>query len=224
MEYTLENKKILFIEDDETLLDEMSDYFDKNGNEIFAAENLKQAKNIISNESLDIIVLDVILPDGDGIEFLRKMKNSTPVIIMSSLDEEEVILSSYTGGAIDYIIKPCSMKLLEVHMVLRSFSKSKSIISSFGLELDVKKRCLTYKKKNIQLTGSEFNILHFLMMNAGKFYHSEEIYENVWRAPSLKTTTIKRHLSTLRCKLKEATKLNLIVTEFGKGYCFILED
>ena len=92
-----------------------------------------------------------------------------------------------------------------------------------GLTVNASKRTVFYRQKPVQLTSSEFNILWFLIRNRGEFFHADKIYERVWQAPSLNTTTIRRHLSTLRQKLKEISNENLVVTEFGKGYAFVAE-
>lgn len=224
MNYTVENRKVLFVEDDIELLTKMKKFFVEKGNNVLVANSISKAKEVMLNNTFDIIVLDIILPDGEGLEIFKFLDNSIPVIILSDISSEEMIISSYSLGAIDYIVKPCSMELLEIHIALRLTPKSQSIISLFGLTLDFRLRTLVFNEKNIILTASEFNILYFLMKNAGKFFRSEEIYENVWKAPSLQTTTIKRHLSTLRCKLKESTNKNFIITEFGKGYSFLSEN
>lgn len=221
MTFEVTDRKILFVEDDKALLKELTEYFKGNGNVVFAADTLKAAREILERERLDAIVLDVILPDGEGPELLKEDKKRPPVVILSDLGGEEDVLSGLFSGAVDYVVKPCSPKLLETRLALRLLPKQSSRILLHELELDASLRTVKYRKKTISLTGSEFNVLHFLMLHAGEFFSSKEIYEYVWKAPSLRTTTIKRHLSTLRCKLKEVTDRNLIVTEFGKGYCFV---
>lgn len=220
-------RKLLFVDDDTDLRDTMVRYFSARQNEVFSAGNLADARmlfrNAVFSDTLfDAIVLDVILPDGDGLEFLKELEHIPPVIILSSLGSESDMLSCFFSGAVDYIVKPCSMQLLETRLALRLLPKPESCITIHHLKLDTRRRTVTFKGQVISLTGSEFNILHFLMLHPDEFFRSEEIYENVWKAPSLQTTTIKRHLSTLRCKLKEVTNCNLIITEFGKGYCFPL--
>ena len=83
----------------------------------------------------------------------------------------------------------------------------------------------TDMQKEIHLTSSEFNILHFLMTHPNQFFLANEIYEQVWKSKSLNTTTIKRHLSTLRRKMIEVEpKKTFILTQFGNGYAFISEE
>ena len=112
------------------------------------------------------------------------------------------------------------MNILETRIRLRFLPASRAKISCCGLHIDSNKRTASYCGNLLTLTSSEFNILWFFMNHPNRFFTSDEIYENVWDAPSLQTTTIRRHLSTLRQKLKSATGETLIHTAFGKGYAF----
>lgn len=219
----IEGRKILFVEDNEEYLNETTKYF-SSANEVYAARTLKRAKEILDYCRPDAVVLDVILPDGEGLELLRENRELPPVLILSGLSGDGNVLEGLSSGAVDYVIKPCSPAVLEARLALRLLPKKEAVLCIHGLELDLNRRTVKYLQKPLTLTGSEFNILHLLMSHAGEFFTSEAIYEEIWKAPSLQTTTVKRHLSTLRCKLKEVSSLNLIVTEFGKGYCMIAEE
>lgn len=214
------NRRILFVEDDSRLLNEMTGWFRERGNLVWGADCLREAKAILENVQPEMIVLDIILPDGSGLELLRNLSPVPPVIVLSDLGNEENILEGFQAGVVDYIVKPCSMRLLEARMKLRFLPHNECVCVYGGLRLDSCKRSVHYFGKPVPLTSSEFNILWFLMKNPGKFFSADEIYEQVWSAPSLQTTTIRRHLSTLRQKLKELSKENIIHTEFGKGYAF----
>ena len=144
-----------------------------------------------------------------------------PVIILSSLDGEDRILTGLTSGATDYVVKPCSMRLLETHIALRLLPKSDAVEIFGGFSVNANTRTVKYKNMPISLTPSEFNILFFLVKNRGRYFTADEIYEKIWCAPSLHTTTIRAHLSSLRRKLKTAMpESTIICTEFNKGYCF----
>ena len=160
------------------------------------------------------MLLDVILPDGSGLKLLERA-GDTPVIILSDLGSDGNVLEGFSAGAADYVV-------IEARMSLRLLPRANAQISSYGLVLDLAKRTAVYNKRQLDLTSSEFNILMFLMQNAGKFFTAAEIYEQVWKMPYLNTTTIKAHLSNLRKKMLAASKscAELILTEFGKGYAF----
>lgn len=214
------HRKILFIENDPVLLNEMLSWFRGKNNLVFEADSLKSAKTALQSVQPDMIVLDLALPDGSGLDLLRNLDPTPPVIILSELSDEKDILEGFFAGAVDYIVKPCSMRLLEARIGLRLLPHSDSVIEDMDLRIDKAHRSVTYRGKELSFTSSEFNILWFLMSNPSRFFSADEIYEQVWRAPSLRTTTIRRHLSTLRSKLKNFTNENLIVTDFGKGYAY----
>ena len=216
----LTDKKLLFIEDDLELSKEIHRFFSPNNN-IMIAHDLKTADECIKLLKFDAIVTDVILPDGSGLDIFEKYNKLPPVIVMSNLGADDNILEGLYYGAIDYIVKPCSMKVLEAKLVLRLSSQKKADLRAKGLTLNTSTRKVTYKNEIIQLTSSEFNILHFLMSHPHTFYSSNEIYEKIWLAKALNTTTIRKHISSMRRKLLEATKgQEFILTDFGKGYAF----
>lgn len=216
----VENRKILIVEDDGELKDKLSNYFSAT-NEVISCQNLSSALDAVENSKFDAVLLDIILPDGSGLKLMERLAD-TPVIIFSDLGSDSNILDGFSSGAIDYIVKPASPAVIEARMSLRLLSDSQAQLSLHGLSVNVAKRTAIYNRNPLDLTSSEFNILAFLMRNAGVFFTASEIYENVWKMPSLNTTTIKTHLSNLRKKMLAAGTdcANLILTEFGKGYAF----
>lgn len=217
----VEFKDILIVEDDDVLRDELSRYFSSLNN-VAACPDLKTAMAEISEKNFDIVLLDVILPDGMGLKLLD-YTGRTPVIILSDLGSDSNMLDGFSAGAVDYIVKPCSPRIIEARMALRLLPDKKAKLSSHGLTLDTAKRTAEYDNKMLDLTSSEFNILLFLIQNAGVFYTANEIYESVWHMPHLNTSTIKVHISNLRKKMLSVSPdcANLLIQEFGKGYAFI---
>jgi two component transcriptional regulator, winged helix family len=221
MDYTVSGRKLLFIEDDEKLKREMVEYFSP-ANAVFTASDVEDAVGILMRTGdVDAVVLDLILKSSMGIDLFKAFAALPPVIILSSLDGEENVMAGLTSGAADYVTKPCSMRLLETHIALRLLPKADAV-ASFGLfSVDANTRTVKYKNMPVVLTPSEFNILFFLVKHRGQYFTADEIYEKIWCAPSLHTTTIRAHLSSLRRKLKEALPdTDMIRTEFNKGYCF----
>ncbi len=216
----VEYKSILIVEDDSALREELCAYFSAT-NTVTGCGTLKSALETIDKENFDVVLLDVILPDGSGLKLLERA-GDTPVIILSDLGSDGNVLEGFSAGAADYVVKPSSPQIIEARMSLRLLPRVNAQISSYGLVLDLAKRTAVYNKRQLDLTSSEFNILMFLMQNAGNFFTAAEIYEQVWKMPYLNTTTIKAHLSNLRKKMLGASKdcAELILTEFGKGYAF----
>lgn len=221
MNYKVCNRKLLFVEDDEKLRNEMIEYFSPH-NTVYYASDVDEATDILENEgNFDAIVLDLILKNSMGIDLFKTFSDLPPVIILSSLDGEDTIITGLTSGAIDYVVKPCAMRLLETRVALRLLPKSESVETFGKLSINANTRTVKYGNTTITLTPSEFNILFFLVKHRGKYYTADEIYEQIWCAPSLHTTTIRAHLSSLRRKMKAALPdADVIRTEFNKGYCF----
>lgn len=221
MNYSVYNRKLLFIEDDEKLKKEMCDYFSAE-NSVYTASDVEEAVEILTETgNIDAVILDLILKNSMGLELFKAFPELPPVIILSSLDGEDTILSGLTSGATDYVVKPCSMRLLETHIAMRLMPKADAVAVFGDFYVNANTRAVRYKNMPIPLTPSEFNILFFLVKNQGKYFTADEIYERIWCAPSLHTTTIRTHLSSLRRKLKAAMPASDIIrTEFNKGYCF----
>ncbi len=221
MNYTVCNRKLLFVEDDEKLKREMIAYFSPE-NRIFTASDVEEAVNLLETVgNFDAVVLDLILKNSMGTDLFKDFPALPPVVILSSLDGEDNIMTGLTSGAVDYVIKPCSMRLLETHIALRLLPKSDAVETFGCFSMNANTRIVKYKNAPVSLTPSEFNILFFLVKNRGQYFTADEIYEEIWCAPSLHTTTIRAHLSSLRRKLKAVMPAgDIIRTEFNKGYCF----
>lgn len=220
----VEFKNVLIVEDNDKLLGSLSDYFSAR-NKVTACKNLKSAIEAVADNDYDIVLLDLILPDGNGKELINFL-GQTPVVILSDLGTDEDLIDGLCSGAADYIVKPASLPLIETRMALRLLPDSKAELSSGGLTLNVNSRTAVYGGRTLDLTSSEFNILTFLMQNAGNFYTANEIYERVWKMPHLNTETIKKHLSNLRKKMLAVSEscAALLATKFGNGYAFIGGD
>lgn len=219
----VEFKNILIVEDDDNLRNSLITYFSEMNN-VTACNNLKSAVETVAKNKFDIALLDVILPDGSGLKLLEHIEE-TPVIILSDLGSDSNMIEGFSSGAIDYIVKPASNAIIEARMSLRMITESQAQLSSRGLELNTAKRTAVYNKIPLELTSSEFNILMFLMQNAGTFFTANEIYEHVWNMPHLQTATIKVHISNLRKKMLAVSPdcADLLIQEFGKGYAFVHE-
>ncbi len=221
--HKVEYKNILIVEDNNKLRSALCEYFSARNN-VTSCNSLKSAVAAVNENRYDIVLLDVILPDGNGLKLIEHT-GEMPVIILSDLGSDSNMIDGFSAGATDYIVKPASCTLIDMRMALRLLPDSKAQLSSHGLELNMAKRTAAYNKKPLDLTSSEFNILMFLMQNAGKCFTASEIYEQVWKMPHMNTTTIKVHISNLRKKMLAVSSdcAKLLIQEFGKGYAFINE-
>lgn len=221
---TVEFKNVLIVEDCDKLRNSLAEYFSAR-NKVTACKNLKDAIAAATENKFDIVVLDLILPDGNGIKLMDYL-GQTPVVILSNLGTDENLLDGFSAGAADYIVKPASNAIIEARMALRLLPDSKAALTRGGLTLNVNSRTAVYGGRTLDLTSSEFNILMFLMQHQGVFFTANEIYEQVWKMPHLNTSTIKMHLSNLRKKMFAVSDdcAALLVNKFGNGYAFIGGD
>ena len=217
----VEFKNVLIVEDGDDLRKSLADYFSAK-NKVTACKNLKEAVAAATENGFDIVLLDLILPDGNGKELISFL-GQTPVVILSDLGTDENLIDGFSAGAADYIVKPASNALIETRMAMRLLPISKAALTLGGLTLNANSRTAVFEDTALELTSSEFNILMFLMQNAGNFYTANEIYEQVWKMPHLNTETIKKHLSNLRKKMLSVSEAcaALLATKFGKGYAFV---
>lgn len=217
----VEFKNVLIVEDGDDLRKSLADYFSAK-NKVTACKNLKEAVAAATENGFDIVLLDLILPDGNGKELISFL-GQTPVVILSDLGTDENLIDGFSAGAADYIVKPASNALIETRMAMRLLPISKAALTLGGLTLNANSRTAVFEDTALELTSSEFNILMFLMQNAGNFYTANEIYEKVWKMPHLNTETIKKHLSNLRKKMLSVSEAcaALLATKFGKGYAFV---
>ncbi|MBQ8394189.1 MAG: response regulator transcription factor [Clostridia bacterium] len=216
----VKGRTLLFVEPNREYAKQLQEYFAPQ-NTVIIADCLLTAEECLRLLNFDMVVLDILLRDGSGLNVFEIFKELPPTIVYSSLDNEEAMLESFYLGAADYVIKPCSFKLLEARMYLRLQPVRKSE-KTFGLlKINPVSRSVFYNGKQLPFTSSEFNILYYLSTHAGEFYSANDLYENIWQAQSLNTATVRKHISSMRRKLLDATGgKDYILTDFGKGYAF----
>lgn len=215
-------KNILLIEDNLELLNNNA-LFLKDKFNVTKASNVKEAKDSLKNNTFDLIVLDLILPDGNGEEIFIELANKVPIIILSSIDDYSFICKYLDNGALDYLIKPCKPSTLLAHVESRL--KVNNILVFKEMKINLNTREVSIANKELPLTASEFNILLFLAQNEGKCFTPDKIYEEVWQQDSLNLrTSVSRHISSLRKKINDISNFKYIYTQFAKGYYFISNE
>ncbi|BFL75669.1 response regulator [Finegoldia sp. BIOML-A2] len=221
------NIKLLIVEDNEEIIDLIKLYKPDNFY-IKEAKDGKEGLKEFSKEIFDIIVLDLMLPIADGYEVLEKIreKSNIPVIILSSKNLDFEIILGLDKGADDYIVKPFNpMELFaRVNALLRrlSFSeKDNKIITCDNLELN-RDSCEVFKNgKKIDLTGQEFKLLEFFMINKNIVFTKNIIMERVWENDYYDENVVSVYISRIREKIgKNSDGENYIVTIRGLGYKF----
>lgn len=215
--------KILLVEDDSQILKSLSMGLSFSGYEVATAENLSQAWTKFSNHPYDILLLDVNLPDGTGIEFCQRVRatgKEIPVIFLSARTDEETVVKGISSGGDDYIRKPFGIEELKVRMttLLKKSAPPRNLLQAGPLQLDLERRTATLLGAPLTLGRREFDILAFLAKKAGDVATRDHILSNLDEKPDLYDRTIDSHMSHLRRKLREAGEGVQIVAVYGVGY------
>ena len=217
--------KILIVDDEKDILEFLSYNLQKEGYEIFRANNGNSGLKVAKKEIPELIILDVMMPEMDGIETCEKIReieslDSTLILFLTARSEEYSELAGFSAGADDYVTKPIKPKLLisRVNALLRRKGKNKDqkLIKIEHIEIDKDKHLLLYKGDSVELARKEFNLLYYLMTVPGKVFTREEIISNVWKDTFVGDRTIDVHVRKIREKLGD----QYIKTIKGVGYKF----
>lgn len=233
------NAKILIIEDVKEMSQLISMYLQKEGIEVFEVETAELALEKLETWNCDLIILDLNLPGMDGFEFLNKLrkKSNIPVVIVSARDMDEDVILALGCGADEFVTKPFSPRVLvaRIRALLRRYNEvtytDGSIGTKFGPYIidfgafSVKKIDENGKSSRVSLSAKEYEILAFLVKNAGKPLSPEVIYKNVWKNTYGDLSGVAVYIQRLRKKLeKDPSNPRFIETVFGMGYRFVNED
>ncbi|UTW44798.1 response regulator transcription factor [bacterium SCSIO 12696] len=228
--------KILLIDDDKDLTGLLATYLKANGFEADAVHSGAEALDTLgSNDDYDLIVLDIQMPGMTGLELLPQLRAriSTPVIMLTGRGEEVDRILGLEMGADDYLGKPCNPRelLARINAVLR---RSKAVqkkveqsqVSLHGMALDMGSRSITHSGKDLDLTGTEFEVLAMLMQNAGSIVSKEDMTRKVLhRELTPYDRSIDVHVSRVRQQLRQFFgDQELIKTVRGVGYQMIAES
>lgn len=218
---------IYILEDDENIRKLIAYTLQSHGFECSCFERPSDFWKSIENYIPDLILLDIMLPEEDGITILNKLRYSSqfksiPTIMLTAKDTEFDVVTGLDAGADDYITKPFGMMALisRIKAVLRRYEKTKEsseILELGNLKVDVSKHSVFVKDRQIFLTVKEFDLLTLLLQNHGKVMTREQILDSVWKIDvDIESRTVDVHIKTLRQKLEDAGEL--IETVRGVGY------
>lgn len=225
-------KTILVVDDKVNMRLMIKEYLTEANYRVATAGNGREALFVARESRPDLILLDIMMPEMDGYDFIRlyRQEHDTPIILLTAkLDEMDKVIGLELG-ADDYVTKPFGMRELvaRIRAVLRrsgSEAVMKSTIRVGDLELDKDRREVTAKGVGVSLTPSEFDLLALLMGNPGRVYSRLDLLEHL-QGPSLQGAerTIDVHIRNLRHKIEENPKQpRYVETVFGIGYRFCNE-
>ena len=211
---------ILLVEDNITIVKGLKYAFEKNNYNLAYTTTIFDANNYLKNNSnIDLIILDITLPDGNGIQlFEEKIKKlEIPTIFLTAKDDEETVVKGLTIGAEDYITKPFSTKelLARINKILIRFKKQ-SIISIKNIRFDMDKMVVYKYGKKVNLTSLELKLLNLLFMNLNKVVSRNTIFDTIWEATG---NDVDDHTITVYFKrIREKLGTDIIITVKGIGY------
>ncbi|GAB6513297.1 response regulator transcription factor [Bacillus cereus] len=226
----IQKEKILIVDDDIEIRKIISIYLKNEGYEIIDAPDAIEALDILRNTTIDLIILDIMLPKMDGIEACLKIREQyqMPIIFLSAKDEDIDKIQGLMSGAEDYITKPFNpLELMaRIKSQLRRYriyqtEEVKQFIHEIGhLKVDEETRQVFIRNEEVRLTPKEFDILSLLVRNKGKVFSVEKIYEMVWEDLFYKSdNTVMVHITKIREKIEENPRQPVYLkTVWGVGY------
>lgn len=220
-------QKILIIEDEVKIREELSSFLKNNGFEVLSINNFENTLDDILDKDVDLILMDINIPNINGMHLckeIRKVKN-TPIIIVTSRNSETDELICMNFGADDFIVKPYNLQVLLAHIeaVLKRSNKEISHILEYdGMKVNLSKGIIEYNDKNIILTKNEVSILTYLLENRGKVVSRDDLINYLWNSEMfVDDNTLTVNITRLRKKLEELGFNDIIQTRRGWGYIIL---
>lgn len=226
------SRKILVVDDTRNVQLLINDFLSSQDFEVFLASDGEEALEIVRNNSIDLILLDIMMPNMDGYQFISHLRKESnlPVIMITAKQQEADIIRGFDLGADDYITKPFKLRELLVRMraVMRRASRQEehsALITVGNLVMDPNKHEVLLRGEKIDLTPLEFQILEELLRSVGKVVKRADLaihlMENGYTGSE---ATLKIHIRNIRLKLgDDLDKPKFIETVFGIGYRFLEE-
>ena len=219
-------EKIIIIEDDEIIREELKNFLSKYGYEIVAATSFDNVVHFILNENANLVLLDINLPIFDGYYICREVrkKSDIPIIIVTSRDSDMDELMSMNLGADDFVTKPYNTQILlaRIAALLKRSGlniTTNNILTYKDFQLNLSNATITYNEKEIELTKNEVKILSYLINHKGEIVSRELLMEYLWSTEYfVDDSTLTVNITRLRKKLAEIGIENVIETRRGLGY------
>jgi len=219
--------RLLIVEDEPNLLSILRKGFAENNNEVSVALDGRTALEMIQNYNFDVVILDVMLPDINGIEICRRLragKNFVPILLLTALGTSENIVTGLNAGADDYLVKPFKFGELDARVSAlnrRAHQETEKIdaITIGDLEINGPAKTVKREGESIILTAKEFKLLYYLARNAGRIVSRDQILDNVWDINfDMNTNVVDVYITYLRKKIDKPYSTKLIHTMKGLGY------
>jgi two-component system KDP operon response regulator KdpE len=217
---------VLVVEDEPQLQRFLRAALGSHGYRVLEAATAREAEQLATSHLPDVYLLDLVLPDGDGIDLARRLREWTraPIIVVSARGREEDKVIALDAGADDYLTKPFGVNelLARLRVALRhsrGAPEAPAVLESGPLRIDFSRREVTVDGREVRLTPIEFKLLAFLARNAGKVLTHRQILHEVWGPNATEAHWVRVHMTALRKKVEpDPARPQLLVTEPGVGY------
>jgi len=233
---TMRDPHVLVVDDEKNLRDFVRHNLEARSYQVKTAGNGLEALALLQSHTFDLIILDLMMPNMDGLETTRRIRQNSlvPILVLSALGEEADKIAALSLGADDYITKPFGVGelLARIRAILRRTSwvetpsrDPQKLISSCGVVVDVERRFVTVNDQPVNLTSLEFDLLYHLIRNAGKVLLHRDLLQRVW-GPEYNDEVeyVRVYISRLRRKLeRDPSSPKILLTEHGVGYRFASE-
>ena len=228
-------KKILLVDDEPTMLKGLKYSLEQEGYDILTAQDGEEALSVFSENDVDLVLLDVMLPKMDGIQVCQRIReqSNVPIIMLTAKGEDMDKILGLEYGADDYMTKP--FNILEVKARIKTIFRRVStglqqqeqrVIRVHDMDVNLVKRSVVLGGKDVKLTAKEFDLLQLFVTNRGTVFSREQMLETVWKYDYAgDARTVDVHIRRLREKIeRDTTKPEFIFTKWGVGYYFTDQD
>jgi two-component system OmpR family response regulator len=211
--------RVLIVEDEEDILEVVSRYLKLDSHEVLTAKSLEEMYKVLEKGCVDLIVLDLLLPDGDAMDEISSIKVMCPetfIIVLTALREDRNRILGLELGADDYVTKPFNPRELvaRVRAVMRRRGSLEKVLAHKDMKLIVHERILQIGEETISLSGKEFDILLLMFQNPKRVFSRSEILDSVWHGSERSERIVDVYMSALRKKIGKER----LVTVRGVGY------
>jgi two-component system, OmpR family, KDP operon response regulator KdpE len=222
-----EKPKVLVCDDEHQILRALRVILRDAGYEALPASTLEEALDVAAVSQPDAAIIDLVLPDGDGVELCRRLRewSDVPLIVLSAISDEEAKVRALAAGADDYVTKPFGPRELvaRLNANLRRVHREPgtTVIASEGLEIDLARRTVRIEGREVHLTPIEFDLLRQLATNRGRLMTHRDLLVSVWgEGYDHDTQVLRAHIANLRRKIEPPDGPRFIRTDPGVGYRF----